>query len=160
MKIKKIAALALIGLGFTASQAYAGGATTGQIELYGRVDASTCTITGLTVGTSLNPKTSQIQVSGCPANGNVEALFIPMNADTGNGQNKLSNSGTATGIDIGPFDGTDTTTAIAWNTPATTVIADGSGNATLKYTAAYVPTLTTAGPGNVLGTVQYQLNYN
>ena len=176
MKIKKIAALALIGLGFTASQAYAAGATSGTVEFFGMVDASTCTIngdankavhidnlattTGLTVGSPLNAQTFRIQVSGCTPSGNVEAMFVPQNPDTDHGNNQLANSGTATGIDIGLYDGTDTSKPITWRTPTTTVVADNNGTANLNYTAAYVPTLTTAGAGTISAKVEYQLTYN
>jgi len=175
MKIKKIAALALLALGFAASQAYAAApTTTGEVDFTGTINTSTCSIATTpvavrlntfssanttTTGTAYDPQPFHISVSGCETGANVGVAF-EQGASTDNAtNNQLLNTGTATGVEIGLFNGTDTSSAVQWG-QSSAFVAAAAGAATLNFTAAYVPTADTIGAGNVTSTVKFDLTYN
>jgi major type 1 subunit fimbrin (pilin) len=118
---------------------------------------------------SAGAKPFTLSLTGCPVNATpikVGAQFYSSNADAAltGGLKNASGTGYATGLDVQLLDSGNTAITIGTAAPtgnanvSDQVAVDGSGNATLGYTAQYYVT-GTVGAGSVSTSVQYVINY-
>lgn len=175
--MKKVSMVAM-GLLLVAAQVSAAEASDGTVNFTGTIASQTCTVSvngGSSTATVTLPKVATgvlasagevagntrftMALSDCSTTtGNVYAYFEQGAGVNANG--RLTNTGTATGVDIQLLDSanaainagsTDQTTA-----PATVALTDGAGS--LTYSAQYYATAA-ATAGTVASTVNYSINY-
>jgi len=174
--MKKVSMIAL-GL-LAAAQVHAAAASDGTINFTGNIESQTCTVSlngGASTGTVTLPNVATsmlanagetagatrftIDLSNCTTKtGNVYAYFEQGANVNGNG--RLSNTGTATNVDLQLTDSAGTVlnagSTEQSTSPTTAVLTDGA--ATLTYAAQYYATAA-ATAGTVLSSVTYSISY-